>query len=310
MITVCFLPSAEHYYATRVISPTSTAVPLPLPIEIEVVSPDGPSATKVKALTHEAPIQIPAESLGIPDIEILLQENIIDIGLHTPNDTGSQGVGTLVANYPCFQMGASTSQKPKRRPRPSCRSLAGGVVTQINQLLIPCQRTPHVPHTTTLDTAGPISTSASSATLLEEEVLEAQRTPQRNNRLRRKRKVDQEALTNPEGAMLKKQCNNQERVINPIPQQLASARCKARKAQSRKDKKANISKKEASQEIGAQQLMGLEASQDSGAPTLDIQHYFKMKRQRPELESQDERQNSQERKRRGVSSSMSSGSSV
>ena len=58
----------------------------------------------------------------------------------------------------------------------------------------------------------------------------------------------------------------------------------------------------------------MEAPQDSGAPTSGIKQYFKTKRQRPELEPQEDKdqewQGSPERKRSGVSSSMSSISSV
>ena len=78
MITVCFLPSAEHFYATRAISPSIIEVPSPLPIAMKDGSPGACIYFMDNFLIHT---NIPTGSLDTPDTDTLLQENIIDIGL-------------------------------------------------------------------------------------------------------------------------------------------------------------------------------------------------------------------------------------
>ena len=84
MIPVCFLPTAEHHYTTRVISPMSTELLSPHPIAMEAVSPGVPIDTKDKALIQEGQIQILTEPPGVPDTDTMLQEKVVDISLHTP----------------------------------------------------------------------------------------------------------------------------------------------------------------------------------------------------------------------------------
>ena len=171
-ITVCFLSSAERYYALREIPSIIIDGPVPLPILPETSSPGDNIDSKDNAVIQENQIQIPTGSAGIPAPltkihllkplnmttevcvrnehcfpprrvtwrspgipapDTLIQENIIDIGLH--------GEGTPVVYWPCFQMGVSASEHPKRRPRPkSRRSLDVRVETPISQQCISFQQ--------------------------------------------------------------------------------------------------------------------------------------------------------------------------
>ena len=307
MITVCFLPSKEHYYATRVTSPTITEALLPLPNAGEVVSNCAVIDTTDNSLLQESQ-HIPMEVPSIPDSVTLLQDTTVDIGIQgtTGIVIGSQGVSIPVAYYPCFQIGASTPNERKKRPKSSRRTSEPKVDT-------PFQRTLPALPTPTSDIVGPIS--ALSAVGTSEEVIEAKSTLRSGNRP--KRKIVPEALPNPEGAKIQKQQHKRERVINHLPQQLATAKSNAKKAQSRRDKTTNAGKTKAVKEqhgsVGTP-MKGREAKQASETPNSGIHQYFKMKRQRSELEPTEdkdqERQGSPERKRRGVSSSMSSISSV
>ena len=144
-----------------------TAVLPPLPTASEVVSTGAYIDTTDNILLQESQTQIPTEVLTIPDIDTLLQDNIIDIDTQntTITDIGLQGIGTPVVYYPCFQMGASTPKKPKRRPKSSRRSLDIKVETLINQQGISFQRTPQASHTPTPDTAGPLTPEPSAIVL-------------------------------------------------------------------------------------------------------------------------------------------------
>ena len=97
-----------------------------------------------------------------------------------------------------------------------------------------------------------------------------------------------------EGAKKSKYKEHQERFVNPIPQHMATARFQGRKAQSRKDKKANRRKQK------ERQVSVVQCNQDSvaknlkevgeaarGAVGTNIQSFFKTKRHRPEPEIHD-----------------------
>ena len=57
-ITVCFLPSAAHYYASREMSPTIIDEPAPLPISMEKSSPGAHIDSKDDSVIREIQIQI------------------------------------------------------------------------------------------------------------------------------------------------------------------------------------------------------------------------------------------------------------
>ena len=75
MITVCFLPSAAHYYASREISPI--IIDEPLPLSMEESSPGAPIDSKDDSVIQEIQIQIPSGLTGIPETDTLMQENLL-----------------------------------------------------------------------------------------------------------------------------------------------------------------------------------------------------------------------------------------
>ena len=113
-------------------------------------------------------------------------------------------------------------------------------------------------------------TPSPTVLLGDEEVTASQRTTQTKNRLRSKRKIDNDALPNLKGAMTQKHEQQQERFVNHLPQQLATDSSNSRKAQSQRDKKVNVSKNKQGvhhHDGVDKQLKGKEGAQASGATT-------------------------------------------
>ena len=190
----------------------------------------------------------------------------------------------------------TTTKTPKNTKKKPRRSING--VESTIPLIITVSESAGMNEDPAMSTSGPT-----------EDDSEAQQPPQ--SRALRKRKVNTTSLSNQEG--VKRQTTEQprERVINPIPRQNAEARSKAKKAQSKRDKKAfalqhkTIPAQEGQDNSKANMQQTGSETQVGVPPIAGIQQYFTLKRQRPEPGAQ-ERQDSPERKRRGFFCRLSS----
>ena len=104
MITVCYLPSAEHYYASRVIAPTTEE-----PTHISAPRQD---VTTVEVL-QEMNIQI------LPEQPPPTKEDYIQNALLSDNGVQSVVISQATPSdyYSCFRLGASAHKDIRRRSK-------------------------------------------------------------------------------------------------------------------------------------------------------------------------------------------------
>ena len=293
-ITLCYLPVAQHYYATRELAP-----PLIRDIPPLHKSEDN-STTSTMTTTTATPTHQELQDL-MPPADLAIQEpNIID----TESVGSTQSNNKAVANYPCFEIGVSTTtaktKKHKQKPsRPRAARPEHSTTTTsraFHQDKVELQDIRSSPDQADLqqDTgeAGDDTTQ------------DAHMSQQITKRLRPKRKSPMEASNQQKMTKRQKQEEQHKRPTNPVSRQMASAKSKAKKAQSKRDKKAHSSRH---QSVQGKSVNGESAG---GALPSSITTYFKTKRHRQEPATQDveeqDRQGSPERKRRGVCRNKSS----